>query len=481
MSSSESVSPPPPIRHATDRQKLRRAEREVRRRLSSSSRARALQLSSRHERLGLYAWRPRKGSPDVFMPRDPYLSLVQDALERRIEFRRMQDPAAAGPRPAGGPEGADGTSVALGDQLFARFGPDDFGWMQTVVEAGLTVIDGGKHAFGVTPTEQPLGERARLVLLADWGTGTPRAQRIGALARQWLDGAERGVERHVLHLGDVYYSGLPDEYRSRFLNDWPGSSGDGVMSWNLNGNHDMYSGGQGYFGVISQAPFAQQEGTSCFRLANDHWQFIGLDTAYMDNDLYDVQLSWLDRWVGVGSSGGSPESSGSGAPRTVLLTHHQLGSAMAQESVSRGIREKTQSARDSGRIHAWFWGHEHRAFIYEPYLGVQCPVCLGNGGVPELLSHELTLTGAFGWITGLISRTAGLFRSGQVAPPKILYQPPAPDVDKDGLKWEKLGFVVIDVDGASGQAVYVDEDGTNVPIAAFGREAGVVGEPAALR
>jgi hypothetical protein len=466
--------PPPPLRHATDRRKLRQAERQVRRLLSPAARAQALQLSSRRSRLDLYAWRRRKGSPAVFMPRDPYLSLVQDALERRIEFRRVQDPAAADASPSPGhakePEAADGTSVKLGDQLFDRFGPDDFGWMQTVVEAGLTAIDGGKHPFGVTPTEQPLGERARLVLLADWGTGTPRAHRIAALACQWLDGAEPGVQRHVIHLGDVYYCGLPGEYRSRFLNDWPGSTGRDAVSWNLNGNHDMYSGGQGYFEVLAQAPFAHQRGTSCFRLSNDHWQFIGLDTAYLDNDLYDVQLPWLAQWVGVASSGASTESSGSGAPRTVLLTHHQLGSALAQNSVSEGIRAKTQSVRDSGRVHAWFWGHEHRAFIYNPYLGVQCPVCLGNGGVPELLSPELTLAGVFGWIAGLVSRIIALFRRGQhVAAPTILYQPSKPDVDSDGLKWEKLGFVVVDVNGPSGEAVYIDEDGTKVPITSFGR------------
>jgi 3',5'-cyclic AMP phosphodiesterase CpdA len=469
VTSSAASPPPPPLRHATDRRKLRRAEREVRRRLSPTARAKALQLSSRQSRLDLYAWRLRKGSPAVFMPRDPYLSLVQDALEQRIEIVRSEGRAATDPGPPGGPEGADGTSVKLGDELFAQFGPDDFGWMQTVVEAGLTAIDGGKHPFGVTPTEQPLGERARLVLLADWGTGTPRAQRIGALAREWLDGAEPGVQRHVIHLGDVYYCGLPGEYRSRFLNDWPGSAGSDAVSWNLNGNHDMYSGGRGYFGVLAQAPFAQQHGTSCFRLSNDHWQFIGLDTAYLDNDLYDVQLPWLAQWVGVPSSGASSESSGSGTPRTVLLTHHQLGSALAQNSVSEGIRAKTQSVRDTGRVHAWFWGHEHRAFIYNPYLGVQCPVCLGNGGVPELLSHELTLAGAFAWITGLLSRIIALFQRGQhVTAPTIRYQPTTPDVDDDGLKWEKLGFVVVDVNGPSGQAVYIDEDGATVPITSFG-------------
>jgi hypothetical protein len=112
---------------------------------------------------------------------------------------------------------------------------------------------------------------------------------------------------------------------------------------------------------------------------------------------------------------------------------------------------------------------------------VQCPVCLGNGGVPELTLPQQTLAGALGWITGLISHIATQFRARQVAPPKILYQPTAPDVDKDGLNWGKLGFVVIDVDGASSQALYVDENGAKVPIASFGSKPDVVEDRAALR
>lgn len=410
------------------------------------------------------AGRPRKGSPDVFLPRDPYLSHVQNALEQRLEFHRVSGASAAAGQ--NGRQAADGTSLEVGDQLFERFGPDDFGWMTTVVESGLTELEGDKRPFGTTPTEHPLGDRARLVLLADWGTGTPRARHIADLARQHLD-AVAGIDRHLIHLGDVYYCGLPAEYRSRFLDDWPasgGAAGSGtVTSWNLNGNHDMYSGGQEYFEVIDRPPFAQQRGTSCFRLFNDHWQFIALDTAYADNDLYNKQLPWLERWVeefGATNASGQPR-------RTVLLSHHQLGSARAQKSVGPGIRNKTANVRATGRIHAWFWGHEHRCFVYEPYLGVECPVCLGNGGVPELLSRELTLVSAFGWITNLVSDITALFKRPPPAP-RILYQPPTPDVDPDGLKWEKLGFVVVDVEGAGGRAVYVDEDGHEVTIEAFG-------------
>ena len=395
------------------------------------------------------------------MPRDPYLSFVQHALEQRLEKVRIESGAGAAHADSG-PQAADGSSVELGDQLFEQFGPDDFEWMTTVVEEAITTLDNGKHQFGTTPAQYRLGDRARVVLLADWGTGTPRAKHIAQLAGQKL-GERPDVDRHLIHLGDVYYCGLPSEYDARFLGDWPGLGMEGVTSWNLNGNHDMYSGGHGYFDVVTKGLCSQQQGTSCFRLFNDHWQFIALDTAYADNDLYDTQLPWLTGWA-------APDGS-STQRKTVLLSHHQLGSSRAQTSVGPGIREKTAQLRESGRIHAWFWGHEHRCFIYEPYLGVACPVCLGNGGVPELLSHRLTLVGAFSWLQGTISTIKALFRP-RVPEPSIEYEPPKPDVDRDGLQWEKLGFVVIDLDGGRGGAAYIDEDGTAVPISAFGADQG---------
>src|SRR5579862_4935027 len=130
---------PPPIRHATDRRKLRLTEREVSRRLSPEARRQARRLTSVTDRLELRARRRGDASPDVFMPRSPYLSLVQEALEQRLE-QAASAAAPAAAAAAGGPEAADGTSVALGDQLFGRFGPDDFGWIKTVVEATLTTL-----------------------------------------------------------------------------------------------------------------------------------------------------------------------------------------------------------------------------------------------------------------------------------------------------------------------------------------------------
>lgn len=201
--------------------------------------------------------------------------------------------------------------------------------------------------------------------------------------------------------------------------------------------------------VPAQAPAAAPEPASAPALASAS----SLPTALTIGWL----LAELERWVEDG-----------GSARTVLLSHHQLGRAMAEKTVGAGIRDKTAKVRETRRIHAWFWGHEHRAFMYEPYTSVDCPVCLGNGGVPELLSHQLTLAGAFATVSGWVTDLLSLFRQ-RVPAPKILWQPTNPDVDKDGLKWAKLGYVVLDIDGPSGTGVYYDETGAPVGISAFGR------------
>ena len=75
------------------------------------------------------------------------------------------------------------------------------------------------------------------------------------------------------HLGDVYYAGTEDEVNERFSDDWPKNVSE--HSWALNSNHEMYSGGYGYF-KITLKKFGQPASYFCLR--NSNWQIIGLDT-----------------------------------------------------------------------------------------------------------------------------------------------------------------------------------------------------------
>jgi hypothetical protein len=447
----------PPVSHAIDQRMARKAARQVWKRLDRSTKASALAGHSTFRRIAYrFPVRRSRRSPTPFMPRDAYLSLVQSMLEERIASKRLE------------------TSAVTEDELYAQFGPNDWEWLKSGVQACLTRLT-GKHSFGTTPEEHEMSEDVVVVLFGDWATGTPGARRLSSAIRKRL--GESTGERHLIHLGDVYYCGLPDEYHSRFLECWPAAGLDGVTSWNLNGNHDMYSGGKGYFGLVSgdqsllgtgAEMFAHQHGTSFFRLSNEDWQIIALDTAYLDKDLAPEQLPKFKEWVGVDGIDGASHIGAAPQRKTILLSHHQLGSAHDQRSVGSGIRDETDAARKSGRIHAWFWGHEHRCILYEDYLNVKCPVCIGNGGVPELLSRGVfTLSGGFQMIKNALSSTVAFAQHPFVRAPRVAYEP-EPQENPDGLKWEPRGFVVIELKGAGGTALYVDEDGNEEPIRSFG-------------
>src|SRR5205814_9785959 len=114
------------------------------------------------------------------------------------------------------------------------------------------------------------------------------------------EGRRKQLEQHVVHLGDVYYSGWSWEVDQRFLKYWPvkNDEADSISSWSLNGNHDMYSGGYGYFDrVLGDPRFQRQQGASYFRLFNDNWQLLGLDTAYKENVLEKPQTEWVRQQV----------------------------------------------------------------------------------------------------------------------------------------------------------------------------------------
>ena len=84
----------------------------------------------------------------------------------------------------------------------------------------------------------------------------------------------------LIHLGDIYYSGTRSECLT-FLRNWPLRDASGPIkgrSFSLNGNHEMYSGGDGFFNVVLPA-FGQK--ASYFVLRSPKWDFYGLDTAYV--------------------------------------------------------------------------------------------------------------------------------------------------------------------------------------------------------
>jgi hypothetical protein len=82
-----------------------------------------------------------------------------------------------------------------------------------------------------------------------------------------------------MHLGDVYYSGTKDEMQERFLDVCDSVFGASMPArCSLSGNHDMYSGGEGYYWLVDQ--IGQQ--ASYFAVQNGDWLFIAMDSGVHD-------------------------------------------------------------------------------------------------------------------------------------------------------------------------------------------------------
>lgn len=259
---------------------------------------------------------------------------------------------------------AEGKLVPLPEGGFeAKFDTYDLaGWAASFFTWWGRVLR--KHPF-LGPPEAPdqrIPNWARIALLGDWGSGRYGAPVCAATI-------QTAAPRHdlLLHLGDVYYSGTEREVQERFLDLWP--EVPGALSRAVNSNHEMYSGGRGFFRKTLPA-FGQT--SSCFAVENDHFLLVGLDTAYEEHDLTEQQVPWLTRLVDGARTKGQ---------KVVLFSHHQPFSAF--EKQGGALVDKLRLLLEGRRIFAWYWGHEHRAALYERHESWGTfGRLVGHGGYP---------------------------------------------------------------------------------------------------
>lgn len=240
-----------------------------------------------------------------------------------------------------------------------------------------------------TTAEALPSDDVRIAILGDWGTnlyGAPRCAQSILAARDPFD--------LVLHLGDVYYAGTHAEVRSRFLDPWPRVPGARNLA--LNANHEMYSGGEGYFDSILP-DFGQA--SSYFALSTEHFLLIGLDTGYVDGDLAGNQVGWLQAVL-----------ASAGDRKVILFTHHQPFSLYEKPGLM--LQSKLAPLLASRRIVAWYWGHEHRCVIHDthPLWGFKGR-CIGHSGFPyfrkELSAYPIGLRNADGTVWRQLGATNG--------------------------------------------------------------------------
>ena len=386
----------------------------------------------------------RRNAEDVSVPlddfsffsRDPMISLFQSVLHEHLDASLSADELeSAGPdsRPYSGDVPVTDTFIrsctaerVQGRRRFGRFEKSDPRWIYSAFAMAWRKFH-GRHVFNPVPASPlKIAGNARLIVVGDWGTGIARAQKVAKLISSWLArGRGRGLEQHVVHLGDVYYSGLKIEYERRFLPYWPVARSDAgsIGSWSLCGNHDMYSGGEGYYDSLLEDPrFARQEHSSFFSLETPHWDILGLDTAWDDHGLREPQPEWVQSKLDESDR------------KLMLLSHHPLFSAY--EAVGPLLLTALERPLASGRVKTWFWGHEHRCMLFKPHQGVPYARCVGHGGVPVYMSQG----------------------PGDPCPEPGLYGY-REYIESDRERWALFGFAVLDFKGPTIGVRYVDEFG----------------------
>jgi hypothetical protein len=267
---------------------------------------------------------------------------------------------------------------------------------------------------------------AQIVLLGDWGTSMDDAREfLKALWRKaYLNAPGKTIV--FIHLGDIYYCGLPYEcehyFRQVFIRVGQELQQE-INNSNFNprppiftipGNHEYYSYGYGYFqmldilnqGVpgIAAEDLHQKCSFFCLRTANQKWQFLGMDTGQADGNaalsalqgMGDIMKSYLTmnsdwNWVNISekflitvyedfTGPFQPELQPDEVKwlrdrieefggKTIMLSHHQLFSRRAQINHRSPVYMNTWLDRHfrnyfGSRIAAWYWGHEHSFAVY---------------------------------------------------------------------------------------------------------------------
>ncbi|CAF1397507.1 unnamed protein product, partial [Didymodactylos carnosus] len=257
---------------------------------------------------------------------------------------------------------------------------------------------------------------------SDWGAGTLESSLVASAMMNGLDTtvqqqqATPNLPHYSIHLGDIYYVGLPTEVQHCCLGVKPHWAEQGVFwpigqngSFSIPGNHELYSGGYGYWDYFLPRlglfdpnnltkPIHSQK-TSYWVLENDYWRVIGLDTGYdsysllsFDNSairLPDELMDWLKNVVGL-----NPDMTDKRG--LLFFSHHQVVSAWDQKPYT-AFPEQLASLLPDGRTVLYLWGHEHRLSFYEkqttrPISDTKKSLtfygrCVGNSGFPTLATE----------------------------------------------------------------------------------------------
>lgn len=243
----------------------------------------------------------------------------------------------------------------------------------------------GSFIYEMQVGSQPVdGHSVRIALFADFGTGTFWSRYIA-----WHLRNSHALD-YAFHLGDVYYAGSREEFKSNF-DELLSPMLDATRFFAMLANHEMYAGAKTYFAYLlskrAHRGAVQQEQDGSYFCVRSPWaQVIGLDTAYHRDGRFaqshvqpqhnDKQREWLKRVLSFRSPDGS-------RPLNILLTPNEpyhLGKTRV-EALYGDLAEHLPS------IDWWFWGNTHYAAHFEtaPHLVPFRGCCVGHAGHPIYL------------------------------------------------------------------------------------------------
>ena len=293
-----------------------------------------------------------------------------------------------------------GGASALGNDLIANqalfYTVCDPGWAISLVGGA------GPNPFRTAPNmssyvyplpESPLNKSV-IAIIGDWGTGMPQSF---DLLNQIMTNFKPNA---VLHLGDVYYRGAPQEQHDYQVAPAINVISKGIKYFTIPGNHDYYyQMGAPFFAAIDNITAAsngtQNQEASFFSLEGSNWVLLGMDTGLSDSNvnLVDVEMpylgpnqaSWAIDKIQKAKAGGK---------RVIFSTHHQF---FTQCSVTGQNADGSYPAVNPllaselseviPNIDIWFWGHEHSLEVYPSYAGLQRGRMLGSSAVTTITSQ----------------------------------------------------------------------------------------------
>lgn len=146
------------------------------------------------------------------------------------------------------------------------------------------------------------GRPVRIGIASDWGAGTRESAAVAALLSAF--GSD-----HTVHMGDTYYTGDEQSYRTNFFGEAAWAGGVGVRFpagrlgvWPLVGNHEMLARGRGYYNYARHRAGPIVEGkaagmaASYASLETEDWRVVLLDDSYSSypSGVASAVLSSLD-------------------------------------------------------------------------------------------------------------------------------------------------------------------------------------------